>query len=216
LLILPALALAIGCESKAEAPTAEPVSENSEVESEPTTPSAAEPTPPVVPVASEVVAPAADPVADAIPSESLDVKKPSPAKADPKESASEPLVTGTPRRGPASSGDGFNVWLEGKSHYPANQAATVTVVLTAVEPFKCNDQYPYKFTVAPNPTLGVPDAPVKNMSVSHQRSTMSIPIRPTAAGSYTLSGELSFSVCTDDKCLIEKKSISLPFEVTGS
>jgi hypothetical protein len=54
------------------------------------------------------------------------------------------------------------------------------------------------------------------MNVAAQRSTMTIPIRPSAVGKHTLSGELAFSVCTEDKCLIEKKALSLPFDVTGS
>jgi hypothetical protein len=54
------------------------------------------------------------------------------------------------------------------------------------------------------------------MNVDKQRSTMSVPFTPTQAGSHTLSGELAFSVCTDDKCLIEKQTLSFPVDVSGS
>ena len=35
---------------------------------------------------------------------------------------------------------------------------------------------------------------------------------PESAGKHTLSGQLSFSVCTEDKCMIEKRDLALEIE----
>jgi hypothetical protein len=39
--------------------------------------------------------------------------------------------------------------------------------------------------------------------------TMNVGFTPEAAGKHTISGVLQFSVCTDDKCLIEKRDLAL-------
>jgi hypothetical protein len=219
LLILPALALAaLGCESKSDSTT--------EAEATPLTP-------PVPATAVEVAASGAsravatEEVFELSPSESAlqsagaaassappsrEVSRPSPAGS----TAPTPVADDAPRRGPAASGEGFNAWLEGKSRYVVNQPATITVVLTADAPFKCNDQYPYKFTITPPAGVSVGEKVVKSMNVGTHRSTMSIPFTPSAPGTHTLAGELSFSVCTEDKCLIEKQALSIPLDVSGS
>jgi hypothetical protein len=133
--------------------------------------------------------------------------------ADPKEASA---VDAAPRRGLAASGEGFSTWLEGKGSYTLNQAANLELVLTAEEPYKCNEQYPYRFNATPGAGVTFATNPVRSMNVGKQRSTMSIPFTPTAPGNQTVTGELSFSVCTEDKCLIEKQSLSIVVNVQGS
>jgi hypothetical protein len=43
------------------------------------------------------------------------------------------------------------------------------------------------------------------------RATLPIPFT-AEAGKHTVSGQLSFSVCTDDKCVIEKRELALEIE----
>lgn len=228
LLILPALALSIGCESKASVtPSAEPEGNGAQAAApgEDPTPTSA-PALGVPPSAAESVADTSV-VASALPSlahpsgtTSGATEKKSPA-VDARETegtaaADSPPKPPSARRGGAAKGEGFNTWLEGVSSYPLNQPATLTLVLQAEEPFKCNEQYPYRFTITPGPGISVAEPVLRGMNIDKQRSTMSVPFTPTQAGTHTLSGELSFSVCTDDKCLIEKQSLSFPIDVGGS
>jgi hypothetical protein len=103
--------------------------------------------------------------------------------------------------------------MQGAGSVQTGKAANVQVVLEAVAPFHCNDKYPYKFTPAPTAGVTYPQEVIRGMNVTEQRSTMSIPFTASQAGKKTLSGELAFSVCTDDKCLIEKQQLSMTVEV---
>jgi hypothetical protein len=115
----------------------------------------------------------------------------------------------------AAVGDGtFSAWLQSAGKYRAGQPGSVTAVLVAKEPYHCNEKYPYKFKLDPAPAnLSFPQSTVSGMSVSAARSTMAIPFTANAAGPATISGTLSFSVCTADKCLIEKRPLTVAIHV---
>lgn len=105
----------------------------------------------------------------------------------------------------------FEVRFSGKDAYEAGKPADATITIDAKAPFHVNDKYPYKFKLKeasglqfPSPVVGKDAAKVEKMRV-----TMPVAFVPAAAGKHTLSGVLSFSVCTDDKCLIEKRDLSL-------
>lgn len=120
------------------------------------------------------------------------------------------------RRGPVAKGEGFQVHLQSSGSYQVGKPGVVRVVLDAAEPFHCNDKYPYRFTLEPTAGLEFPADVVRNMQLGTQRSTMDVAIVPKASGAHTVSGELSFSVCTDDKCLIEKQKLSVNIDVAGA
>lgn len=222
-LILPALALGIGCEPKPDVTS----SADPELGQSPQATTAGEQTGEAASATTETTE-----VANVATTEPQAAElAPAPSAADPpqqnpsvvgsprsptKENAATAPAPATVRRGPAAKGEGFNVWLEGKSEYALNEPASLTIVLTAEAPFKCNDQYPYRFTVASAPGLQASESVVRGMNVDKERSTMTVPFTPIQKGSHTLSGELSFSVCTDDKCLIEKETLTFPVDVGGS
>lgn len=127
--------------------------------------------------------------------------------------AAEPAGT---RQGPSVSGEGFNVHLQSAGTHQVGKPTTVRVVLNAIAPFHCNDKYPYRFALEPAAGLEFPADVVRNMQVGAERSTMDVALTPKTVGKHTVSGELSFSVCTDDKCLIEKQKLSLSIDVVGA
>ncbi len=118
--------------------------------------------------------------------------------------------------GPVVKGEGYAVRLQTKSPLKTGESAALTVVLTAEAPFKCNDKYPYKFTFDPVDGVSFPNQVVKGMNVSDKRATMLVPFSPKGPGDQTVSGTLSFSVCTDDKCLVEKQPLTIAFNVHDS
>jgi hypothetical protein len=90
------------------------------------------------------------------------------------------------------------------------QGASALVVLTAKDPYKCNDKYPYKFVLdAPSGGVSYPAQTVRGMSIADKRSSMSIPFSVGQAGAATIAGQLHFSICTAEKCLIEKRQLSV-------
>jgi hypothetical protein len=120
-------------------------------------------------------------------------------------------------RGEVKSQAHYAVWLEGAGRYPVGRPATLQAVLVAKSPFKCNDKYPYKLVLdAPPAGVTFPSGTVRSMSVTKSRGTMSVPFAPTTPGTKTISGTLSFSVCTDEKCLIEKQHLAISVAVGDS
>jgi hypothetical protein len=109
----------------------------------------------------------------------------------------------------------FDLTLRGKSSYKAGTAGEAEILLEAKGPFKPNDKYPYKFKLEPAGGLKFP-APVVGkdaIKLEGKRATMAISFTPLEAGKKKLAGQFAFSVCTDDKCLIEKRNLALEIQV---
>lgn len=116
--------------------------------------------------------------------------------------------------GSSHSNDSFSLSISAPSPVRAGQTAAASIVLNAKQPYHCNDKYPYKMTLdAPSGGVSYPEAVVRSMSIGAERSTMSVAFTPSQQGKATVSGTLSFSVCTADKCLIEKRPLSVTVDV---
>ncbi len=88
----------------------------------------------------------------------------------------------------------------------------VKLVLTALGDYHINKEYPFKFIGEPPPALPLDGEP----SFAHdsdQRATLTLRVKPTAAGPTTLAGVFKLSVCSDDTCEIEKPKIELAVAV---
>lgn len=136
---------------------------------------------------------------------------PSPSKPPPPAAKAAAVP---PRRGASASGPSFETWLETTGVYAPGANASVTAVVDAKPPYKCNTKYPYKLVLDP-PGSGVsyPNSAVRGMRVDGKRATMPIPFVATSAGSHTVGGTLSFSTCTEDKCLVDKAHITVVVEI---
>ena len=127
----------------------------------------------------------------------------------PPAASAAPVVTGAP-----VGAEAFSVYLQARGSYRRDQPSSVEAVLLAKDPFHCNDKYPYKFTLDPPAANVKYDAQVvRGMSIAAKRSVMTIPFVGTAAGPAQISGELAFSVCTESKCLMEKRRLSVRVNV---
>lgn len=109
---------------------------------------------------------------------------------------------------------GFDLVLQPKGAYSTGQAGEAEIVLNAKPPFHVNDKYPYKFKIKEAPGLKFANLVVAKDSVKLEpaRATVPVAFTPESAGKHTLAGQLSFSVCTDDKCMIEKRDLSLDID----
>ncbi|HEY6079950.1 MAG TPA: hypothetical protein VIW29_14150, partial [Polyangiaceae bacterium] len=75
--------------------------------------------------------------------------------------------------------------------------------------------YPLKLKLKQTPgvkyenlTIGKDAAKLDTM-----KAVMPVSFTPDAAGKRTVAGQLSFSVCTEDKCLMEKRDLALEVSV---
>lgn len=128
-------------------------------------------------------------------------------------SADAPVKAET-KQGAVVSEEPFSLWLEAASPLAAGSASSVDVVLVAKAPYHTNAEYPHKFKLGAAPAgLSYPEAVVKGMDVKPDRSVLRVPVQAKQPGPATVSGTLSFSVCTEERCLVEKRDLSLALEV---
>jgi hypothetical protein len=110
----------------------------------------------------------------------------------------------------------FDLVLAPKGDYKAGQAGEVEIALVAKAPFHVNDKYPYKFKAKEGSGIkfAAPVTSKEALKLETMKATMTVAFTPEAAGKHELAGQFSFSVCTDDKCLIEKRDLAL--EITAN
>jgi hypothetical protein len=127
------------------------------------------------------------------------------------EEASEPSANAAPSFDESS----FALKIQPKGSYKSGAASNVEIVLDAKKPFHVNDKYPYKFKLAKSEGVKYATDVVKKDAVKleTQRAVMTVPFTPESAGKKKIAGQFSFSVCTDDKCLIEKRDLALDVQV---
>jgi pyruvate/2-oxoglutarate dehydrogenase complex dihydrolipoamide acyltransferase (E2) component len=147
-----------------------------------------------------------------------------PAAAAAASAAAAPAVAATPAAAdsaaPAAaaaeskySEAGFDLALQPKGDYASGKAGEAEVVLSAKPPYHVNDKYPYKFKLKEAPGLTFANMIVTKDAVKFEPARATLPVAFTpSAGKHTLAGQLSFSVCTDDKCMIEKRDLALEIE----
>jgi hypothetical protein len=128
-------------------------------------------------------------------------------------------------RGPASAEkDAWAVALHVPAHARPGEPSRATVRLQARAGYHVNGEYPTSFQPDPAAagTLGS-----KKLMLTERVATTACPSEPgqacdvtfalpftlPAAGDAVLAGTLSFSVCTADRCLIEKARLSAPVPV---
>lgn len=137
---------------------------------------------------------------------------PGPAESPAAAAAADAAPTGTDKVSDAA----FDLSLDApKATLKAGQAGMVEVVLTAKAPFHVNDKYPLKLKLKETPgikyeslTIGKDAAKVEQM-----KAVLPVKFTPDAPGKRTVAGQLAFSVCTEDKCLMEKRDLVLAVTV---
>jgi hypothetical protein len=132
------------------------------------------------------------------------------AAAAPAPSAAAPAGT------PKVSDAGFDLSLEPpKAALKAGQAGVVEVVLVAKAPFHVNDKYPIKLKLKESSGLKFDSLTIGKDAVKLEpmRAVMPVSFTPESAGKHTVAGQLAFSVCTEDKCLMEKRDLALELNV---
>jgi hypothetical protein len=140
-----------------------------------------------------------------------------PAGADAAAAAPAPAAADAAPTGSAKFSDtGFELSLEApKAPVKAGQAGNVEVVLAAKPPFHVNDKYPIKLKLKETPGVKYENMTITKDAVKLEpmKAVMPVSFTPDAAGKRTVAGQFSFSVCTEDKCLMEKRDLLLDVNV---
>jgi hypothetical protein len=114
----------------------------------------------------------------------------------------------------------FVVTITGPAEVSAGRASAFAVSVAASGTFHLNEDYPSSFRVA-DPPVGVryPREKVDRASgivlepcgagAKACSARLLVPFVADAPGTHTVGGTLAFSVCDDDRCLIERVPVSL-------
>ncbi len=111
--------------------------------------------------------------------------------------------------------EAFEVSIASPGEAKVGEAAEAIITLQAKAPYKVNEEYPIKLKLGAGAGLTFP-APVvgkEKATVEVEKAVMKVPFTPSAAGEHTLGGTFSFSVCTDERCLIEKRELAVQITV---
>jgi hypothetical protein len=113
-----------------------------------------------------------------------------------------------------TNGSAYTAYMSAAKSYKAGKPGAVTVVVNAGEGYHINKEYPYKVKLdAPPAGVSYPSDTIRDVNRSEKTATMSVPFNADAAGSATISGTCSFSVCTDANCVIDKVPVSVTVKI---
>lgn len=117
---------------------------------------------------------------------------------------------------PEVSDEAFVVRAEAPKSAAAGVPFDFKVTLEARAGYKVNPEYPIKFTFDTGPSFTAEPAVLRKEqgAVEEKKAELRGPVRLAGPGPAIISGKLSFSVCTDARCLIEKRDVSV--SVVGS
>jgi hypothetical protein len=110
----------------------------------------------------------------------------------------------------------FQLVLTAPSKVEVGKAAVFTIVLTAQGGYKVNEEYPIKFQFSESKGVSPAKQTVTKDDVRLEKTQATMPLTVTipTPGKHEVSGKFSFSVCTDERCLIEKRDLRV--EVNAS
>lgn len=146
-----------------------------------------------------------------IPPSASKAAKPQPSSASIGTASAPPRLETV--QGAVQVGEGYRVYLHGPSPIRVGETKAFTVVIEPQAPFKSNDKYPYRFAGLKTRGVSVSSDATMNAHITPSRTTLQVNVTGAAPGAASLEGTLGFSVCTDEKCLIERATLEVSFSV---
>jgi hypothetical protein len=109
----------------------------------------------------------------------------------------------------------FDLTMSARGPFKTGAPAQAQIVLVALGAYKVNQEYPLKFRLEDSSAMNYPTPVVKrdHARLEHKRATMTVPFVPRASGEKRIVGELAFSVCTEQKCVMERRSLGVTVRV---
>lgn len=131
------------------------------------------------------------------------------------EAESAPLAD--PAKGPKIEGEHYTIEMKPMGEYKAGQEAAVEVIIASKAGYHINAQYPYKFKVAEPAPEGVtfpkPLLKREDGTFGEQRGSFKVPFTAAKSGKTKIAGVLSFSVCSEANCLMDRQALALDVDV---
>jgi hypothetical protein len=109
----------------------------------------------------------------------------------------------------------FRIDFEAPTAVKVGEAFPVVVKLSALSGYKVNQEYPIKFALeGANFSFNPAVLKKEQLTLAAKTAELKGQVTATAAGEHALQGKLSFSVCTEERCLIEKRELMVKVNAT--
>lgn len=119
-------------------------------------------------------------------------------------------------RGAKAETDAYVAEMKASGAYAAGAEGVVAVTLAPKGSYHVNEKYPIKWKAAEPAPEGItypkPILRKEDGQVSDKAASFNVPFVAAKAGKATLVGTLSFSVCSDANCLMERVELELEVE----
>jgi hypothetical protein len=117
--------------------------------------------------------------------------------------------------GPRIDEPAFTLSLTTNAPCSVDKSGVALLELKAKRPHHVNQEYPHKFRLKPTDGITFPNSTLARdaMTLEPMAISLKVPFTPTRSGTLTISGEFAFSLCTADRCLIEKRTLSTEIRV---
>lgn len=149
-------------------------------------------------------------VAPLVAPSAADVSSPRQGRPSPPPSTVSKLTTTLPQ-----TGEGYRTYAQVNTPVVIGKNSTVTIHLDPQPPFKSNDKYPYRFTITGSRGVTSSAQVVTAAAITPTKTTLQLSLEGNVPGPGSLAGMFSFSVCTPEKCLVERTPLVLNFEVVA-
>ncbi len=109
----------------------------------------------------------------------------------------------------------FLLKLEPRAPYAVGKPGVVVLQLRAKEPHHINQEYPHKLKLKATEGLAFPQSVLGRdaMKIETMSAELLVPFTPSKSGVFSIGGDFAFSLCTSDRCLMEKRSLTVAINV---
>lgn len=109
----------------------------------------------------------------------------------------------------------FSLKLETRPPYEVGKPGVVVLQLRAKEPHHINQEYPHKLKLKATEGLTFPQSVLGKdaMKIATMSAELSVPFTPSKSGAFSIGGDFAFSLCTSDRCLMEKRALAVAINV---
>ena len=100
--------------------------------------------------------------------------------------------------------------------YTIGQAGKVEIALESRGPWHVNQEYPIRVDLNAEPGVTLPRTELAKGDAEELGETkvrFLAAVEPASAGIHDVSCDVSFALCTDDNCVLEKRTVALALEV---
>jgi hypothetical protein len=137
------------------------------------------------------------------------------AEAEPAASAPAPTADVAAAAAPRFDEASFRLEMSKVGAYEKSAAGKVEVQLEAKAPYHVNEKYPIKLKLEPTDGVKFDAETVGRDQVALRggQAVMTVGFTPETAGAKRIAGKLKFSVCSQERCLMETRELALVVDV---